>query len=63
MAIDSAPDVILCDLGLPGDVDGFEVARACRAQASLDATRLVAASGYSSPQDHADARAAVSTAC
>ena len=58
MAIDSAPDVILCDLGLPGDVDGFEVARACRAQASLDATRLVAASGYSSPQDHADARAA-----
>ena len=39
-------------------MDGFAVARACRAEASLQSTRLVAVSGYSSPQDHAGAQAA-----
>jgi len=47
------PDAILCDIGLPGDMDGFAVARACRVEASLQATRLVAISGYSSAEDHA----------
>jgi CheY-like chemotaxis protein len=37
-ALEIAPDLILCDLGL------------------LRSVRLVAVSGYSSPQDHADAR-------
>jgi len=54
-ALDSAPDIILCDLGLPGGMDGFAVARACRAEASLRNVRLVAASGYSSSEDHANA--------
>jgi signal transduction histidine kinase len=54
-ALESVPDVILCDLGLPGGMDGFEVARACRAETSLRSVRLVAASGYSSAQDHANA--------
>jgi signal transduction histidine kinase len=54
-ALESAPDIILCDLGLPGGMDGFAVARACRAQASLRNVRLVAASGYSSSEDHANA--------
>jgi signal transduction histidine kinase len=58
MALALVPDVILCDLGLPGEIDGFGVARACRAEPSLRSVRLVAASGYSSAQDHADSREA-----
>ena len=54
-ALEAVPDVILCDLGLPGGMDGFAVARACRAEASLRKVRLVAASGYSSSEDHANA--------
>jgi signal transduction histidine kinase len=54
-ALESVPDIILCDLGLPGGMDGFAVARACRAEASLRNVRLVAASGYSSSEDHANA--------
>jgi signal transduction histidine kinase len=57
-ALDALPDIILCDLGLPGGMDGFAVARACRAEASLRGVRLVAASGYSSSEDHANATAA-----
>jgi signal transduction histidine kinase len=52
------PDLILCDLGLPGEMDGLAVARTCRADEALRSIRLVALSGYSSPQDHADAREA-----
>ena len=57
-ALERVPDIILCDLGLPGGMDGFAVARACRAEAALQNVRLVAASGYSSTQDHANARTA-----
>ena len=57
-ALDTVPDIILCDLGLPGSMDGFAVARACRLEASLRNVRLVAASGYSSAEDHANARIA-----
>ena len=52
------PDIILCDLGLPGDMDGFAVARACRADPTLRSARLIAVSGYSAPEDHARARSA-----
>jgi len=45
-------------LGLPGGMDGFAVARACRAEESLRNVRLVAASGYSSSEDHANAATA-----
>jgi len=55
-ALEITPDLILCDLGLPGEMDGFTVARTCRTKASLRSVRLVAVSGYSSAQDHADAR-------
>jgi signal transduction histidine kinase len=58
IALDSVPDLILCDIGLPGDMDGFAVARACRAEKSLQGVRLVAASGYSSAEYHANAKAA-----
>jgi signal transduction histidine kinase len=54
-ALEAVPDIILCDLGLPGGMDGFAVARACRGEAALRNVRLVAASGYSSNEDHANA--------
>jgi signal transduction histidine kinase len=57
-ALEAAPDIILCDLGLPGGMDGYAVARACRAEGSLRNVRLVAASGYSSSEDHAKATTA-----
>jgi two-component system CheB/CheR fusion protein len=51
------PDVVLCDIGLPG-MDGYEVARALRRDRSLDSTRLVALTGYALPEDEARAREA-----
>jgi signal transduction histidine kinase len=49
------PDIILCDLGLPGDMDGYAVARACRADGTLKDARLIAVSGYSSAGNLAEA--------
>ena len=45
------PKVVLCDIGLPGTVDGYEVARAIRADPSLRAVRLVALTGYGLRED------------
>ena len=45
-----APDVVLCDIGLP-DASGYEVARALRVEPALEQTTLVALSGYASPED------------
>jgi PAS domain S-box-containing protein len=56
-ALTFAPEVVLCDLGLPG-LDGFAVARALRGDPRLRATYLVALSGYAGPDDVAQARAA-----
>jgi two-component system CheB/CheR fusion protein len=44
------PEVILCDIGLP-DLDGYAVARALRADATLGGTSLVALTGYGREQD------------
>jgi len=52
-----APEVVLCDIGLPG-MDGFAVAEAFRADETLRSTFLVALSGYTMPADLAKARAA-----
>ncbi len=49
MARELAPDVVLCDIGLP-DASGYEVARAIR-QGGARAPRLVALSGYAQPED------------
>jgi signal transduction histidine kinase len=51
------PDVVLCDIGLPG-MDGYEVARAMRADPALRQVRLVALTGYARPEDVAKAKAA-----
>ena len=57
-ALDSIPDIVLCDLGLPGSIDGYAVARAFRAEPTLRFVRLIAASGYSAPHDHENAKKA-----
>jgi signal transduction histidine kinase len=44
------PEVILCDLGLPG-MDGYEVAQKVRADPALRGTHLVAVSGYGQDED------------
>jgi len=44
------PDIVLCDIGLPG-MDGFEVAKALRADEFLKGKFLVALSGYALPED------------
>ena len=51
------PDVVLCDLGLPG-FDGHDVARAVRQDPALAGARLLALSGWTRPEDVAKARAA-----
>jgi len=45
-----SPEVVLCDIGLPG-MDGFEVARAFGADPALRGAYLVALSGYAQPED------------
>jgi signal transduction histidine kinase len=44
------PDVVLCDMGLPG-MDGFEVARALKADELLKGILLVAMGGSALPED------------
>jgi len=51
------PDIVLCDIGLPG-MDGFAVARAFREDPNLRTAYLVALSGYATPDDVARAQAA-----
>lgn len=45
------PELIFCDIGLPGDMDGFAFARAVRGDPALAHIPLVAVSGYNSPAD------------
>ena len=44
------PDVVFCDIGLPG-MDGYEVARAFRSDAALRGVLLAALTGYAGPED------------
>jgi signal transduction histidine kinase len=44
------PEVVLCDLGLPG-MDGFAVARALRGDEATAAATLIAISGYGQEED------------
>ena len=44
------PDIVLCDIGLPG-IDGYEFARQIRAKAAGEHVYLIALSGYGSQND------------
>jgi len=54
-AITFKPDVLLCDIGLPG-MDGYEVAAQFRSNDALRSTLLVALSGYAQAEDIAKAQ-------
>lgn len=54
-AAEKKPDLVICDLGLPG-LDGFEVARALRSQPETARAYMVALSGYALPDDRRRAR-------
>ena len=51
------PDVVLCDIGLPG-IDGFEVARALRQDPATRDAFLVAHTGYGQDEDRRRTREA-----
>jgi PAS domain S-box-containing protein len=53
-----SPDVVLCDIGLPGGMDGFAVARALRADPEQATATLIALSGYGQEEDQRQARQA-----
>jgi signal transduction histidine kinase/ActR/RegA family two-component response regulator len=44
------PELVLCDLGLPG-MDGYAVARALKEERATAGVRLIAVSGYGSPTE------------
>ncbi|TFY98156.1 PAS domain-containing hybrid sensor histidine kinase/response regulator [Ramlibacter rhizophilus] len=48
------PEVVISDIGLPGEIDGYGVAQALRADPALRGAYLMALSGYAS--DHARRR-------
>jgi two-component system CheB/CheR fusion protein len=51
------PEIVICDIGLP-EMDGYQVARAFRADAALKGVSLIALTGYAGPQDRRRAQEA-----
>lgn len=49
-ARDFHPEIVLCDIGLPG-MDGFEVAAALRRDPTTSSVRLIAVTGYGGDED------------
>lgn len=45
------PDVIICDIGLPGVMSGYDVAAAIREHEHLKSVYLIALSGYGETKD------------
>jgi CheY-like chemotaxis protein len=51
------PQVVLCDIGLPG-LDGYSVARQLRGELAVDKMVLIAVSGYGQEEDQERAKSA-----
>lgn len=45
------PQIVLCDINLPGEMDGHAVARALRGEPAFQSPFLIAMSGYDSEED------------
>jgi CheY-like chemotaxis protein len=58
LARDFTPELVLCDIGLPGGMDGYAVVRAMRRDPSLAPARIVALSGYGNVEAVEKSRAA-----
>ena len=50
------PEVALCDIGLPGGMDGYALARALRGREETAGIHLMAISGYGQEEDQRQAR-------
>ena len=50
------PEVALCDIGLPGGMDGYALARALRGSPETAGLHLIAISGYGQEEDQRQAR-------
>lgn len=48
----AAPDLVFCDLRLPGEKDGFDVAAEMRADPNLSHIPLIAVTGYNDVDEH-----------
>ncbi len=57
-AAEFLPDVVLCDIGLPGGVTGYDVARQLRSSPATAACRLIALTGYGTHEDRRRSREA-----
>jgi signal transduction histidine kinase len=58
MAKETLPDVVISDLGLPGDLDGYAVAEAIRNDKALGDLHLIALSGFGRTEDQQKAQQA-----
>ena len=58
LATQLQPDVVISDLGLPGEVDGYQLARRLRAEPQLEGLYLIALSGYADSRSRARSEAA-----
>jgi CheY-like chemotaxis protein len=58
MAREIQPDAILCDIGLPGGLNGYEVAAEIRRDPRLRRVYLVAVTGYGQDEDRREAQLA-----
>jgi CheY-like chemotaxis protein len=56
-ALHLRPNVVLCDIGLPG-LDGYQIAIRLRQQPASRSTRLIAVTGYGSDEDRRRAKEA-----
>src|SRR5262249_18397388 len=50
------PEVVLCDIGLPGDMNGYDLAQLVRKDPALSGMHLIALTGYGQEQDQERSR-------
>jgi PAS domain S-box-containing protein len=55
LARELAPDVVLCDIGLPGPLDGYAIAQRLQADPALAGAFRIALTGYAQPDDQSRA--------
>lgn len=58
MAQERMPDIIFCDVNMPGSKNGLDVAQEIRANKDFDETRLIAITGFNDTESVSEARAA-----